>query len=72
MSNSTLQRYRQYLNMLSPYRIPHKTQKRKQKISHHDLERPQMTSNDQKKPELTSKKSQMKMLKVSETKTKNV
>ena len=45
-ASSTLQRYRNDINMLSPYRIPHNSDKRKQKISdrEHDLERPQMTS----------------------------
>ena len=55
--SSTLQRYRQDINMLSPFIIPPNNHKRKQKISNreHDLERPQMTSNDLKRPQLTSK-----------------
>ena len=50
MSSSTIQRYRNDINMLSPYRInPNNTKKRTKKpkiddIS--DLKRPQMTSND--------------------------
>ena len=56
-STSTLQRYRNDINMLSPYRIiPNNTHKRTKKASHsnsdnnshrkHDLKRTQMTSND--------------------------
>ena len=57
-SSSTLQRYRQDINMLSIYRLSSNTDKRKRKISiqEHDLERPQMTSNDLKRPQLTSEK----------------
>ena len=59
-SSSTLQRYRQDINMLSTHRLSSNTDKRKRKISNqeHDLERPQITSNDLKKPQLTSKESQ--------------
>ena len=50
MSSSTLQRYRNDINMLSPYRInPNNTKKRSKKAKideSHDLKRPQMTSND--------------------------
>ena len=50
MSPSTLQRYRNDINMLSPYRInPNNTKKRSKKAKideSHDLKRPQMTSND--------------------------
>ena len=50
MSSSTVQRYRNDINMLSPYRInPNNTKKlsKKAKIDDiGDLERPQMTSND--------------------------
>ena len=44
--SSTLQRHRQDINMLSPYRISPKNHKGKQKISNreHEPERPQMTS----------------------------
>ena len=56
-SSSTLQRYRNDINMLSPYRVqPNNTNKRPKKVSitniannshhEHDLNRPQMTSND--------------------------
>ena len=65
-SSSTLQRYRNDVNMLSPYRIqPNNKNKRTKKVkntnsdnnSHqeHDLKRPQMTSNDLKRPQLTSR-----------------
>ena len=57
LSTSTLQRYRNDINMLSPYRInPNNTNKRAKKAlntnfnndSYHepDVKRPQMTSND--------------------------
>ena len=52
MSSSTLQRYRNDIYMLSPYRIsPNNTKKRtkKAKIDNiTDIKRPQMTSNDSK------------------------
>ena len=52
MSSSTLQRYRNDINMLSPYRIsPNNTKKRSKKAKiddNGDLKRPQMTSNDSK------------------------
>ena len=67
MSPSSLQRYRNDINMLSPYRInPNNTNKGTKKakntdfdyLSHHepDVKRPQMTSNDLKRPQSTSKK----------------
>ena len=50
MSSSTIQRYRNDINMLSPYRInPNNNKKhpKKAKIDDNtDLKRPQMTSND--------------------------
>ena len=65
-SSSTLQRYRNDINMLSPYRIqPNNTNKRSKKVSNtkfdnnshreSDLKRPQMTSNDLVKPETNTK-----------------
>ena len=49
MSSSTLQRYRNDINMLSPYRTsPNNTKKRSKKTKiddNSDLKRPQMTSN---------------------------
>ena len=55
-SSSTPQRYRQDINMNSPYRVPPNKNKRKQKISNreHDLDRPQMTSKDLKRRQLTA------------------
>ena len=50
MSSSTVQRYRNDINMLSPYRInPNNTKKRSKKAkidNNSDLKRPQMNSND--------------------------
>ena len=50
MSSSTLQRYRNDINMLSPYRInPNNVKKRSKKVKideNSDLKRPQMASND--------------------------
>ena len=50
MSSSTLQRYRNDINMISPYRInPNNTKKRSKKAKIDDigdLKRPQLTSND--------------------------
>ena len=76
LSTSTLQRYRNDINMLSPYRVnPKNNHKRTKKVkntdfdndSHHeaDVKRLQMTSNDLKRPQLTSNEYRKK------TKTKN-
>ena len=76
LSSSTLQRYRNDINMISPYRIsPNNTNnwtKKAEKTnfdnnSHHqeDLKRPQMTSNDLKRPQSTSNEKSKKV------KTKN-
>ena len=52
MSSSTIQRYRNDINMQSPYRIsPNNTKKRTKKAKiddNGDLKRPQLTSNDSK------------------------
>ena len=64
LSTSTLQRCRNDINMLSPYRLnPNNTKKRSKKAintdfdknSHHesDVKRPRMTSNDLKRPQST-------------------
>ena len=64
-SSSTLQRYRNDVNMLSPYRInPNNNNKRTKKVKNinfgenasrnHDHKRPQRTSNDLKRPQSTS------------------
>ena len=76
LSSSTIQRYRNDINMLSPYRIQSNiTNKRTKKTkntdfdnnSHHesDIKRPQMTSNDLKRPQLVSNENSK------QTKTKN-
>ena len=65
LSTSTLQRYRNDLNMLSPYRInPNNINKRTKETSNAssindlhqdpDLKRPQTISNDLKRPQTTS------------------
>ena len=52
MSSSTIKRYRNDINMLSPYRInPNNAKKRQKKAKNDDngeLKRPQLTSNDKK------------------------
>ena len=78
-SSSTLQRYRNVIEMLSPYRFPpNNTDERRQKSSNtnlndilireHDLKRLQMTSNDLAKPEAIVKnkstKTNKKFLKI--------
>ena len=67
MSPSTLQRYRNDINMLSPYRInPNNTKKRSKKVKIDDvvdLKRPQMASNDLKttlKEAVKNKKNKLK------------
>ena len=71
MSSSTIQRYRNEVNMFSPYRITSKnTNKRTKKVknrdfdnnSHHeaDVKRSQMTPNDLKRPQSTSNKTKTK------------
>ena len=67
MSSSTIQRYRNDINMQSPYRInQNNTKKRTKKAKIHDighLKRPQMTSNDVKttpKESVKNKKNKLK------------
>ena len=52
MSSSTIKRYRNDINMISPYRInPNNAKKRQKKAKNDDngeLKRPQLTSNDKK------------------------
>ena len=66
LSSSTLQRFRNDINMLSPYRFhPNNTNKQRKKTSNTnsnndihrelDLGRPQITTNDLKRPQMTSK-----------------
>ena len=65
ISSSTLKRYRNDINMLSPYRINQNNSKKRTKKalntdfdnnSHHeaDIQRPQMSSNDLKRSQSTS------------------
>ena len=74
LSSSTVQRYRNDINMLSPYRISvNNNNKRTKKAkntnfdddSHHeaDVKRPQMTSNDLKRTQSTSNKTKTKKFK---------
>ena len=67
MSSSTLQRYRNDINMLSPYRINPKNvkqQSKKAKIDDiGDLKRPQMTSNDLKSTQTKLNKKNRDILK---------
>ena len=76
LSSSTIQRYRNDINMLSPYRFQaNNTNKRTKRVkntdfnnnSHHesDVKKPQMISNDVKRPQSTSNENSKK------TKTKN-
>ena len=73
-SSSTLQRYRNDINMISAYRInPNNTSKRTKKVKNtnfdentslnNDHKRPQMTSNDHKKSQSTSKTKSKNVLK---------
>ena len=74
LSSSTLQRCRNDINMLSPCKInPNNTNKRTKKVKNtnsnnnsqpnHDLERPQMTSNDFKPTQTKSNKKNKNALK---------
>ena len=76
ISSSTLKRYRNDINMLSPYRINQNNSKKRTKKalntdfdnnSHHeaDIQRPQTSSNDLKTPQSTSNENSKKV------KTKN-
>ena len=59
-SSSTSKRYRNYKNMISPYRNPSNINKRKQMISHieHEPKRAQMSSID---PQVKPTKSENKL-----------
>ena len=63
MSSSTIQRYRNDINMISPYKNNSKNVKKQQKKTkidiNGDLKRPQMTSNDL-KPTSNDKKTKAK------------
>ena len=76
MSPSTLQRYRNDINMLSPYRInPNNTKKRtkKPKIDDiADLKRPQLTSNDLKTTSNDKKTKSKNVLKAGSVQEENI
>ena len=76
MSSSTLQRYRNDINMFSPYRIsPNNTKKpsKKAKIDDiGDLKRPQMTSNDSKPTSNDKKTKSRNVLKAGSVQEENI
>ena len=76
MSSSTLQRYRNDINMLSPYRIsPNNTKKRPKKAKIDDigdLKRPQMTSIDLKTTSNDKKTRSKNVLKAGSVQEENV
>ena len=54
LSTSTLQRYRNDINMLSPYRInPNNTKKRSKKVKNTDFDKNSHHEGDVKRPQLT-------------------
>ena len=56
LSTSTLQRYRNDINMLSPYRInPNNTNKRTKKVSNGNFDNNSHQESDVKRPQMTSK-----------------
>ena len=66
LPSSTLQRYRNDINMLSPYRIdPNNTNKRSKKVKKTDFENDTQPNHDNKRPQMTSNN-----LKSSQTKSK--
>ena len=76
MSPSTIQRYRNDINMLSPYRInPNnvKKQQKKTKIDNNgDLKRPQLTSNDLKTTSNDKKTKSKNVLKAGSVQEENI
>ena len=76
MSSSTIKRYRNDINMLSPYRIsPNNVKKRskKAKIDNNDeLKRPQMTSNDLKTTSNDKKPRSKNVLKAGSIQEENI
>ena len=76
MSSSTLQRYRNDINMLSPYRInPNNTKKRSKKAKiddNSDLKRPQLTSNDSKTTSNDKKTRSKNVLKAGSVQEENI
>ena len=76
MSPSTIQRYRNDINMLSPYRINPKNVKKQQKKTkidnNGDLKRPQMTSNDLKTTSNDKKTRSKNVLKAGSVQEENI
>ena len=76
MSSSTLQRFRNDINMLSPYRIsPNNTKKRSKKAKIDDigeLKRPQTTSNDSKTTSNDKKTKSRNVLKAGSVQEENI
>ena len=76
MSPSTIQRYRNDINMISPYRINSnnvKKQQKKTKINNYgDLKRPQLTSNDLKKTSNDKKTKSKTVLKAGSVQEENI
>ena len=76
MSPSTIQRYRNDINMLSPYRINPKNvkkQQKKNKIDNNgDLKRPQLTSNDLKTTSNDKKTKSKNVLKAGSVQEENI
>ena len=76
MSPSTIQRYRNDINMISPYRInPNnvKKQQKKTKIDNNgDLKRPQMTSNDLRTTSNNKKTKSKNVLKAGSVQEENI
>ena len=73
ISSSTLQRYRNDINMLSPYRInPNNTLKRTKNVQNTDFDNNPRHETDVKKPQMTSKdlnRHQMKIVRKQKQKT---
>ena len=76
MSSSTLQRYRNDINMLSPYRINPKNVKKQQKKTkidiNGDVKRPQLTSNDLKTTSNDKKTKSRNVLKAGSVQEENI
>ena len=76
-STSALEQYKHDIDMLSPYTIPPDRYKRRKKIpnddthSEPDLKRPQLTSDDFKGPQVTSKEPTNEYVKTLKSKNEN-
>ena len=63
LSSSTLERYRNDINMLSPYRIhPNNTNKRAKKAKNTNSNNDSQPNLDDKRPQMTSKQLKQKLL----------